>query len=282
MNLQRRLGTEAYDGFGMDEKKTGKPEPPTPVRAVIRAVDLLFALTAGPSRLGDLAKRTSLSKATAYRLLLSLRATGLVMQDRATGDYNLGPASFRLVTNLLQGKGNFLPYARPILTQLRDDTGETVTIHVRVGTGRMCVEEMPSRRPLRYVEGVGETTPIHVGSAGKVLLAFLPEVQREEILASFRLVAMTNSTVTDVDQLRKELVEVARRGTAVSYGERISGAVGVSAPILDQQGRADAVLSVVGPVDRLGKAAIKRTDILVREAAQAVANRMFAGESAEG
>jgi DNA-binding IclR family transcriptional regulator len=245
-----------------------------PVRSVARAVDVLLALGRGPMRLGDVSAATTLSKPTTYRLLTTLRSKGMVVQDAVTGEYGLGPACFHLMSSVANGDAGFILEAGPALKILRDKTEETVTVHVRAGLSRICIQEFPSPHAIRYIAGLGATAGIHVGSAGKVLLAFMPEEDRERILLDLHPEAMTENTITDVDALRLELAAVADAGIATSFGERVHGAVGVSAPVVDANGTALAALSVLGPADRLTGPRLDTASELVRRTAEEIGRRI--------
>ncbi|WP_181764975.1 IclR family transcriptional regulator [Streptomyces albidus (ex Kaewkla and Franco 2022)] len=245
----------------------------TPVRSVARAIDILMALGNGPRRLGDVSSETALSKTTAYRILSTLRQKGMVLQDETSGEYRLGPACFHVMSSVVSGRAGFPFDADLNLEQLREQTQETVTVHVRAGYSRICIQELPSPQAIRYTAGLGVSAGIHVGSAGKVLIAFMPPSEREALLRALEPRAMTPDTITDMDVLREQLDEVARRGTAFSSGERVSGAVGVSAPVFDGAGFVVAALSVLGPASRLGDARLKEFEKLVRETAEQITGR---------
>ncbi|MBS1676361.1 MAG: IclR family transcriptional regulator [Actinobacteria bacterium] len=248
------------------------------VGTVSRAVGLLMVLRDGPKRLGDVSAAAGLSKPTAHRILSSLKATGMVMQDPLSGEYALGPTCYSLMTAIVSGDAGMLLGAGRRLEQLRDETGETITVHVRAGRSRICIQEYPSSQPIRYTEGVGSTVGIHVGSAGKVLLAFMPEAEREKILEQIRLTPLTSTTITDLDVLREELAETLQNGYAISRGERAEGAMGISAPILDSTGDgfAFATLSVLGPAERV----TEQLDVTIKRAL--TAGREVAATVAEG
>lgn len=222
-----------------------------PVRAVSRAVALLMALADGPHSLGVLAARCELSKTTAFRLLGTLATSYLVVQDENRGVYSLGPGCLRFLEAMTGPDSGLGLVAGPELEQVRRLTGETTTLHVRVGGQRICVAELPSHQPIRYTAGIGVAAPIHVGSAGKVLLGFLPPETRDMVLARVSLEPRTATTITDRQALADELATVRRIGWATSHGERIDGAVGLSVPVWDASGRLVAALSVLGPAARL-------------------------------
>jgi DNA-binding IclR family transcriptional regulator len=220
------------------------------VQSVERGVDILLALATGPSTVTQLARDTGLSKGTAHRLLATLNREGFVLQDPADSRYMLGPAVLRLVQEAAQGLGAFAALGKPALVRLWELSGETVTLHLRIGPERMCVEEIPSPAPLRYVASVGSRAPLHVGAAGKVLLAFEEPEALERTLETLPLEAITPATIVNPHALRKELALVRRRGWASSTGERVPDAAAISVPVFSH-GQLVAALSLLGPASRL-------------------------------
>jgi IclR family acetate operon transcriptional repressor len=181
------------------------------------------------------------------------------------------------MSSLTSGNAGFIFEESNALEQLRDATSETVAVHVRAGRSRICVKELPSRNAIRYIAGVGIAEGIHTGSAGKVLLAYMPEAERERLLEDLPLPALTSTTITDVEALRTELRRVAAAGVAVSFGERVAGAVGVSAPITNRAGVALAALSVLGPADRLNRDRLPDIETRVRSVAKEISSTINAG-----
>ena len=167
------------------------------VGVVDKTVAVLRALRAdAPSTLAELHTATGLPRATAHRLATALEQHGLVRRD-LDGRYCLG---LELVA-LGQAAADSFPLAdlaRPVLTALRDETGESVQLFVREGDGRRCVVSLQSPHGLRWIVAEGALLPIDRGSAGKVL---------------------TGSTGPE--------------GWAQSVEEREPGVASVSAPVID-------------------------------------------------
>lgn len=220
------------------------------VQSVERAIDILMALSGGSRTLTDVTRATGLSKGTAFRLLTSLNHQQFVIRDPVEGGYLLGPVFLRLVESVMGDLGSIARVAAPTLQRLTGESGETVTLHAPSALERICVAESPSHQSIRYTASVGATAPLHVGSAGKVLLAFMPEQKRTQTLANLPLTAVTAATITDRAALDEEIATVARQGWALSAGERIEGAGSISVPIRTRSGLVLA-LSVLGPADRL-------------------------------
>jgi len=220
------------------------------VQSIERSIDILAALASGPKTVTEVARATDLSKATAFRLVASLSYRSLVIKDTSTNLYMLGPGFLQLVDGVARAFGSIASLARPALERLLRTTGETVILHVRVAHERIVVEQLPSPKQIRYTAHIGSAAPLYVGSAGKVLLAFLSDDERQEQLRSLELHRLTDKTITRLDDLVAELDKVRAKGWAASYGERVSGAAAISVPARGPEGFL-AALSVLGPADRL-------------------------------
>jgi DNA-binding IclR family transcriptional regulator len=97
---------------------------------------------------------------------------------------------------------------------------------------------------------VGQSTPAHATSSGKVLLAHEPRVDLEELLGA-DLQRYTEHTITDKDVLARELDTVRQRGWASSVEEYERGLNALAAPIRDHDGTVVAAISMAGPSFRL-------------------------------
>jgi len=255
---------------------------PQMVQSVTRAVGLLLALERGPRSLAGLVEATGLSKATAHRLLASLSFGQLVIQDPITAEYLLGPGCFGIGDAVLRGFGGLDVIANPVLERLLEETGETVALHVRIGLLRICVGQLPSPQPVRYVARVGAAQPLYVGGAGKVILAFSQEDVRKEILDRIELKPVTDSTIIDRTILDREINQIRNDGYATSHGENVVGGMSVSVPVLGEDGGIVAALSVIGPDARLSESNIDALiSSLLRAADEIAALLSRAGSNAQ-
>lgn len=181
-----------------------------------KAVGVLSALRAsGALGLAELQHATGLPRATAHRLAVALEEHGLVRRD-AAGRFCLG---FELIA-MGRAAADAFPLgdiARPLLVDLRDNTGESVQLFVREGNERRCVVSLQSPHGLRWIVPEGARLPLDVGSAGHVLLA----------------------------------VSASAPGFVESVEEREPGVASVSAPVRSRSGLVIAAVSVSGPVERL-------------------------------
>jgi len=200
-----------------------------------KAALVLGALEAGPQSLAGLVQATGLARPTAHRLALALEHHRFVTRD-LQGRFTLGPRLGELAA--AAGEDRLIAAAGPVLTWLRDATGESAQLYRRQGHERICVAaaELPSG--LRDTVPVGSALSMQAGSAAQVLLAWEEPDRLHRGLVGARFTASTLSALR-------------RRGWAQSVGERESGVASVSAPVRSPSGRVVAAVSVSGPIERL-------------------------------
>lgn len=240
------------------------------VQSLDRAMALLNTFTSRRTRLSvtELATHNGLNRSTAHRLLGALEVHELVKRVPGTRKYALGPHTLRLAA-VATAETSISQVAMPIMVDLRDETEETVGLHLLTEDHqRMVTAQAESHLPLRrtYTE-VNEPVPIHQGGPGKVLLASLPEAERDAVLER-PLGAATEHTIVSPDALRAELEQIRRQGYALSFEERVTGIHTVAVPIWDYTERVIAALSVTGPAARMP---VQRLEELVAPARHAAA-----------
>lgn len=202
-----------------------------------KAAAVLGALEEQPLTLAGLVTATGLARPTAHRLAVALEHHRLVGRD-LQGRFVLGPRIVELADSAADDP--LISTASPILTRLRDITGESVQLFRRQGDVRLCVAAVERPTGLRDTVPVGVQLPMTAGSAAQVLLAW----EDPETVSTFLPQAAFSAS---------SLAGVRRRGWAQSVGEREAGVASVSAPVLAQGNRTIAVISVSGPIERLTK-----------------------------
>jgi len=232
--------------------------PESETQTLTRAIAILDCFSATHPQLGvrEIARQLDLSRSTVGRLVATLCAAGVLSQDPATRRYMMGPKVLTWSAVYTSGL-DIRDKARPALEELHRLTQETVNLYLLDGNERVCLDFIESPQRVRVVVQRGERMPLHAGSAGKAILAFLPPERVQQILAK-PLERMTPNTITNRRKLLKELATIRAQGFAVSHGERFSDALGLAAPIFDANGKVVAALNVAGPVMRFTDADIQK------------------------
>ena len=219
------------------------------VNSVYRAAEILSMLSAGKNRITDIGNELDLSKSTTHRLLKTLENCGFVFQDPVSHQYFLGHLIIKLSSDPLTTHQNLIVCAYEEMKRLREISGETVTIHIRIGTQRICLEEMQAIQNIRYGVGRGSVSPIYAGSAGKILLSELTEKDRSHLIKNIHLIPVGPHTITDRNGLLREIEKIKKQGYATSSGETLEGAISISVPIKGYF--CPVALSIFGPKFRL-------------------------------
>ena len=250
----------------------GAEEPQPTLLTVERALRLLKAVVFEESlSIREAGRVTGTSASSAYRLLRSLAEAGFTERAAESGRFRPGPELRRMVAHIL-GTTDVRRMAIEPMQQLAARWRETVTLVLRTSDDRrLNFDRVASPRPLQYVMPLGDTGPLHVGSSGRAILAFMRSEEIDRVLAG-PLEIYTSTTPTDPLAIRDELAYTRERRFAVSFGERLDREmVGISAPIFDARGTVVGALLLSAPVGRMSE--IGNLDLVgasVREAADQV------------
>ena len=233
------------------------------VQSVSRAAEVLKVLAQGGWGMGvsEIAQTVGLGKSTTHRLLASLMQAEFVRMEAKSHRYTLGSGLLQLTTTWFS-EIEIRTVALPHLRALRGTTKETVSLNVRDGDSRVAIERLDTSHEVRFVVDLGRHLPLHIGAAGKAILAFLPEPEIHGILDTADLDQPTTKRVL------RELSEIRRAGTAYSCGERVPGSRSISAPIFSPEGAAVASVSILSLEFRLDEINVVEFRSLAREAAK--------------
>jgi DNA-binding IclR family transcriptional regulator len=215
----------------------------------------------------EVADVTGLSPATTHRILKTLQSQSYLEQDSQTRAYSLGIGILKLAS-LIAERHDEVALLAGALTRIRELTGETVSLHRRVGDRRICIAEEVSRQPVKVSAGIGNSFPLNGGAASKAIVSLLPDEEIERILDLPREDPDRNPPPKDVFLL--EVAETRARGYATSRGETVPGATGVAVPFHRADPLAPGAIDLAGPSDRMIPALIELALPQMRAAAQQI------------
>ncbi|KAA9396596.1 IclR family transcriptional regulator [Haloarcula sp. CBA1130] len=225
-------------------------EPQYAVESTQTSVAILEALVDATEPVGvtDLADIVGVSKSVAHNHLATLRAAGYVVKRAEKYEASLRPLALGERT---RESLSFHQAAKQQLENLAAATGETATLFVLEEAAGVPVSISEPDDGWSVPFHAGERLPLHVNATGKALLSSLPSDRVESILNETELVAPTDATIVNPDELTEELRRIRDDGIAFCRGEHYKGIIGVAAPLPDVNGNRVAALGVCGPVDRL-------------------------------
>ncbi|MHB8620105.1 MAG: IclR family transcriptional regulator [Chloroflexota bacterium] len=233
-----------------------------------KGLDILGLFTPDQPELSvaEIQQRLDIPQSTLYRLLRSMKAKGWI-EDDAGGHYRLGLRILELA-RVVRRRLDIAELARTIMIELSKSTGETILLTCVSGQRAICIERVEGPQAVRVSMERGAVLPLHAGASSTVLLAYLDEPRREEILSSGPLRRYTENTITDPEQVRRRLERIRLDGYAFTDHEVDPGVRAIAAPILDRDRCPMAALSLVAPSGRLPDARIPEVAHEVKVAAE--------------
>ncbi|WP_243076553.1 IclR family transcriptional regulator [Microbacterium sp. SS28] len=193
----------------------------------------------------ELARRANLPKSTVSRI-----AADLVVQrflDRDGDKLYLGVRLFELGQTVEQPRV-LRQAAIPVMTELRDMTGQTVHLAVLDGSDVVVVAIMRGAPTATPMVRIGGRFLAHATALGKAILAHSPRDVVERVVGR-GLESRTPHTITDPSVLLQNLADIRRLGVATEVEELALGRTCTAAAILGHGGAPVAALSVAGAVE---------------------------------
>lgn len=230
----------------------GNSETRYNIRVLDRAVRILFLLSdAKPRTLNEISEAIGLSPSTTFRLLSTLTYYRFVKRGEHTAQYRLGLACLALARGF-QDSNDLRTVALPELETLRDITKETVHLAILDNMEVIYLEKIPGLHAIGLMSSrVGGRSPVYCTGLGKVFLANMKSEHVAAFLEQHGITKFTDTTITDPDELIRQLDQVRQQGFAFDYGEHEQDVRCIAAPIFDSEGQVIAALSVSGPGIRM-------------------------------
>lgn len=199
--------------------------------------------------LGELAEAANCGKSGAYKLL-SVMVKENYVQQLNDKKYALG---CRVLDLYFAYDHHFLHWAtcQPLLEELRDLTGETITLARWQNGFAHILYRVKSLENLRIEGNVGKQLPVNASAHGKLLAAYQDIQTIEALLEKYPLQKVCPNTITDFSVLKEEYATIRRRGYAISIEESTLGAAGIAAPVFGLDGNVCASLCCGTPLIRL-------------------------------
>ena len=209
------------------------------IQVISRAAKILRTLREHPKglSLSQIAKEVNLARSTVQRIVTTLEQENFVAAASANGGIRLGPEIAMLATAVHR---DLREEIRPFLIQLSEEVNETVDLSVLDNGKVLFVDQIIAAHPLQATSQPGASFPLHCTANGKAILASLPKDEVEKLLPE-HLKQYNDKTITNRDELLKELDVVRKEGIAFTKEEHIHGICAVGAVVFDRMRNLNAV-----------------------------------------
>jgi DNA-binding IclR family transcriptional regulator len=189
-----------------------KDKPAYPIKVLYKLLSILDTILqhGSPMNMTKISEKLGLYPSTIHRILDTLKHWGYVEQNPNTQKYQLGLKLLELGMAKLH-QIDLVREATPYLKGLVNYCNETVHLSILDNAEVLYLAKEESSQAIRMCSYIGKRAPLHCTALGKVLLTDLPKEERRKILEQKGLSRLTEKTITDKEELEKELNSVKYR-----------------------------------------------------------------------
>lgn len=250
----------------MENNGYAERESARTVGRILKILELL-AGEKNPLRLVDICKALGMPRSSAHVLMQQLVEFDYVRT--VEGRRYTQSSGLVVLASRTRAGTQLIQTARPFITKLGADSGESIYLGIRTPQGIVYVDAVEATHGLVSRTPLGSLRPMHASSAGRVYLAFgVPEADLDEFLGPDPLVAFTPHTPTDLDELKRILRQIREEGCAVNEQTMAYKIYGVSAPIFDANAELTGTITLSAPDTRF----VARRDFFISRVLEAAGN----------
>jgi IclR family transcriptional regulator, acetate operon repressor len=218
------------------------------VKSVLRIIEAVA--TSPEIGVSDLSRQLHQPKTTVQRGLMTLHEAGWIRPTNEPRRRWKITSKLFMLSRSAETEARLRRAALPVMQSLRDETQETTHLMVREERHLVLIERVDSPLALRTVRDLGSRSPLHTSANGKAFLAHLSAREQEDYLNG-KLSQLTENSKTNPEIIRKDLAQIRKLGYATNVGELDLHVHAVAAPVVNQEGRPIAALSISCPASRL-------------------------------
>lgn len=167
----------------------------------------------------ELAKEMNISHSIIYRILVTFESHGFLIQNPETKKYELG-LRFLEYGQMVKDKLNLSDFVLPIMKNLAETIKESVFLTWLDGKDGVTVEIAEGSQTIKFSVSMGTRTPLHIGASCKVIMAYLPEDRKKEIM-EHGMKRLTPETITDPAEMIADLEKFNNKAGASRRGNML-------------------------------------------------------------
>lgn len=244
------------------------------VQVIDRTFDIIELLAVESQGLGvsEVARRLSLNKSTAHRILNAITDRGY-LEKTADGMYSLGMQFVELTSRKL-GSIELTTEAKPFLNELTAKLGQSSHLAILDGEDAVYIDKVEVTRNLRLYSQIGKRIPIYCSGLGKSLLLDLDNQTILSMLRRCKMERLTEHTLVTPEAVLEEVQVGRTQGWTVDNEEHDDGIRCIAAPVYDYRGKIIAAISSAGSSAFFTKEKDAEYSKIVCQTARSISARM--------
>lgn len=249
---------------------------PATVKSADRVLDILelFAERREAINLTELARELDMPASSAHKLLQNLLSRGYLETDKQGKMFRLGYKLFEIGSRYAQ-RTDLAGEFQLVAQKMVDTINESVFMTIRNGEMALYIAEKQSTHPVRFVSHLGMQLPLHATAMGKVLLSGMAEEEVARLYPDKQLGRLTDTTITDYDELLRQIERIRTDGLGYSQGESVHGIRCVAAPVYGASGQIVSSIGVSMPESRWTKDTWGQIGETVRQGAKEMSTKIY-------
>jgi IclR family acetate operon transcriptional repressor len=250
-----------------------------PVGTLERGLAILRAFkTSHEIAVQDLADHLQLSRSTTYRLVERLKELGFLEVSAMSGRLRLGIEAMQIGVAALQST-DIMKIAPEHLRLLSDEVGASANLAVFDVDRMVLLHREQGPHAVTVSARLGSYRPMQASGLGKAYLSAMSPAEREELIAHIDFKPYAPNTITNADDLRREIAAIQAQGYAVDRSEFEQTLACCAAPVFDHRRMPVAAVSVSGLAERI-LPNIDRLGPMIKATARAISTRLGYPEAA--
>jgi DNA-binding IclR family transcriptional regulator len=199
----------------------------------------------------ELSDEMDIHKSTVHRIAGTLVHLGYLSQNPDNQKYLINLSILNLGLKRLQDL-DIVNVAKPHLKELLSKTDETITLGTIEGNQVVYIDKLkPKRSQFTINSYIGKSMPLYCTAVGKAMLAYMPRENFEKLWSTYEFHKLTDNTITDKEDMLKDIEKIKEKGYAVDDEENQMGVTCIAAPVFNHRGEVKYSLSISTPKMRL-------------------------------
>jgi DNA-binding IclR family transcriptional regulator len=245
------------------------------VQSIDRAFDIMEHLSREPEGLSltMISQKLNLPTSTVFRLLSVLRDRNYIDKNDTTNVYKLG-LGFLELTSMYLGSLELKTEAKPYLRRLSQQTGQVVFMGIEQQNELVYIDKYDQFNERNNYCFIGQRHQLYCTALGKSLLIGHSNEDIRMLYEHTGLAPYTEKTITDIDELIKQIEQNRERGYSIDDEENVMGIYCVASPVYDYRGVIIAAVSTSWHLDSKEVHDRERNIALVKETAFEISTHM--------
>lgn len=207
------------------------------VPAVRKAIALIELLSKSHEAKGvsEISKALDINKHMVMRLLYTLEDLNWIIRENSSTKYNLGLQPFYHTSKVVNRMDLKVASKEPMY-ELWKETGETTYLVVCEKERALIVDLYDSTRNVKISGVLGGSYFLHTTAPGKVLMAYGDEELLSDSIKN-GLQKVTDNSITNSNQLKKEIENIRKSGFAIDNMESNDGGLCLAVPVFNYENK---------------------------------------------